>query len=171
MTASIEALRTAIATSPSADAHARLGAALLGAGRTRDAERELRAAIALDPRCARAWVNLGGILYARWEFGASVAANRAAAAAEPDLALAHFNQGIGHLQLGEAEQAVSCLSRAIELEPQNGGAYHHLAIALFATRRTVEARLCAAYARELGYRPTRESAEALDRAAAEVDGA
>jgi len=111
-------------------------------------------------------VNLGGILLSRWEFGAAVEANRRAAAAEPTLAMAHFNQGIGHLHLGEPGPAVECLGRALELEPRSGAAYHHLAIALRALGRGQEARLCAAYAVELGYRPGRASAEALERAAA-----
>ena len=167
--ASIVNLRQAVQGAPTAEAHARLGKALLDAGQVREAERELRAAIALDHRCASAWVNLGGILFARWEFGAAAAANRAAAAAEPGLAIAHLNQGICHLHVDEPHQAVDCLTRAIELEPGNGGAYHHLAVALHAVGRPIEGRLCAAYARELGYRPTRESAEALARAAERIE--
>jgi Flp pilus assembly protein TadD len=165
--ASIAELRRALEERPpTADGHARLGTALLKAGATREAERELRKAIDLDPRCAGAWVNLGGILYSRWEFGASVEANRRAAAAEPTLALAHFNQAIGHLHLGQPDQVVECLGRVIELEPGNGAAYHHLAIALHALGRSVEARLCATYAGELGYRPSPVSAQALASAEA-----
>jgi Flp pilus assembly protein TadD len=167
VSASIAELRRALEERPpTAEAHARLGTALLKAGATREAERELRKAIDLDPRCAGAWVNLGGILYSRWEFGASVEANRRAAAAEPTLALAHFNQAIGHLHLGQPDEVVECLGRVIELEPNNGAAYHHLAIALHALGRAVEARLCATYAGELGYRPSPISAQALERAEA-----
>jgi protein O-GlcNAc transferase len=168
---SLPELRRALANSPpTAEAHLRLGTALLEAGAAREAERELRAAIDLDPKCAGAWVNLGGILFSRWDFGAAVEANRRAAAAAPALALAHFNQGIGHLHLGEPEKVVECLSKVVELEPQNGAAYHHLGIALAALGRALEAQLCAAYAGELGYRPSRESAAALERAAAAVEG-
>ncbi len=164
---SIRELRRALADfPPTADAHVRLGTALLKAGETREAERELRKAIDLDPKCAAAWVNLGGILQSRWDFGAAVEANRRAAAADPTLAMAHFNQALGHLHLGEPEKVVACLSRVVELEPQHGAAYHHLGIALYALGREQEAQVCAAYAAELGYRPTRTSAEALERAAA-----
>ena len=52
---------------PTAVAHLRLGTALLHENAPLEAERELRAAVALDPRCAGAWVNLGGILFARWQ--------------------------------------------------------------------------------------------------------
>lgn len=169
---SIPELRRALEESPpTAEAHAQLGTALLKVGATREAERELRAAIDLDPKCVGAWVNLGGILLSRWEFGAAIEANRRAAAAEPTLALAHFNQALGHLHLGEPEKVVECLSTVVELEPHHGAAYYHLAIALHALGRGVEARLCAAYAGELGYRPSRMSLEALERAARALDDA
>jgi tetratricopeptide (TPR) repeat protein len=171
--ASVETLRRELADRPpTAEAHLRLGTALLKAGAAREAERELRAAIDLDPRCAGAWVNLGGILFARWEFGAAVEANRKAATAEPTLALAHFNQALCHLHLGEPDQVVHCLGRVVELEPNHGAAYYHLGIALYALGQALEAQLCVAYADELNYRPTREAVEALDqaRAAATANG-
>jgi tetratricopeptide (TPR) repeat protein len=166
-------MTVALAASPPAAGaleRVRLGTALLRAGFTSQAERELRNAVELDPGCAGAWVNLGGILFARWEYGAAVEANRRAVAADPTLAIAHFNQGLGHLQLGEAARAVECLEQAVGLEPGNGAAYHHLAIALYALARPAEARLCAEYAKELGYQPSRISAEALERAAAAAEG-
>lgn len=141
------------------------GTALLRAGSVREAERELRRAVEIDPACAGAWVNLGGIHFARWEYAAAVDANRRASAADPTLAIAHFNEALGHLQLGDAARAVESLGRAVELEPGNGGAYHHLAIALYALGRPAEARVCAAYANELGYRPSEPSRDALARAA------
>ncbi len=162
----LEELRRAAASPSSAAAHLRLGTALIKAGQALEAERELRAAIDLDPRCAGAWVNLGGILLARWEFAASIEANRRAAAAEPSLALAHYNQAIGHLHLGDAGAAVECLAEVVELEPANAAAYYHLGVGLRALGRTVEARLCIAYATELGYTPNPVSREALKRAAA-----
>jgi Tfp pilus assembly protein PilF len=163
----VPALDPAVAT---AEERLRLGTALLRAGFTAQAERELRSAVELDPGCARAWVNLGGILFSRWEYGASVEANRRAAEAQPTLAIAHFNEALGHLQLGEPERAAGCLEKAIAAEPENGAAYHHLAIALYALERPMEARLCAAYAEELGYRPNRVSAEALQRTAEAAEG-
>lgn len=158
-------------TAPStANPHLARGTALLKAGSAREAEHELRRAVELDPRCAGAWVNLGGIHFSRWEWGAAVEANRRAAAADPALAIAHFNQALGHLQLGDAARAAECLGRTVELEPGNGAAYHHLAIALYALGRAPEARVCAAYAQELGYRPNDVSKEALGRAAAAAEG-
>jgi tetratricopeptide (TPR) repeat protein len=163
-------MTSSLAPTPTAAGHAKLGTELLRAGFARQAERELRAAIELDPACAGAWVNLGGIHFARWEYRECVEANQRAAAAEPQLAIAHFNQALGHMQLGEAEPAVACLGRAVELEPNNGAAYHHLAIALYALKRPDEARVCAAYAEELGYQADRLSSEALQRAARAAEG-
>jgi tetratricopeptide (TPR) repeat protein len=161
------ALRHALESGPpTALAHLRLGTALLREGAPLEAERELRAAVELDPRCAGAWVNLGGLHFARWEFAEALEANRRAAEADPALALAHTNQGLAHLQLGDPEAALAAFRRALELEPRNGDAYHHLATALRASDRPLEAELCVAYARELGHRPGRQSAEATESAEA-----
>jgi tetratricopeptide (TPR) repeat protein len=161
------ALRHALESSPpTALAHLRLGTALLEEGASREAEGEFRAAIELDPGCAGAWVNLGGILFSRWDFAAALEANRRAAEADPTLSLAHFNQGLAHLMTGEPEKSLDGFGRAIELDPKSGAAYHHLAVALHALDRPLEAEVCAAYGRELGYRPGRVSFEALQRAAA-----
>jgi tetratricopeptide (TPR) repeat protein len=163
-------MTTASAPAPTAEGHVRLGTALLRAGYTRQAERELRAAVELDPDCAGAWVNLGGILFSRWQYREAIDANRRAAEADPRLAMAHFNQALGHLQLGEAAPAVDCLGRVVELEPKHGAAYHHLAIALYTLQRPLEARTCAEYSKELGYQPNRISMEALERAARAAEG-
>lgn len=163
----ILALRHALESSPAtAEAHLRLGTALLQEGAASEAEGEFRAAIELDPDCAGAWVNLGGILFSRWEFAAALEANRRAAAAEPTLPLAHFNQGLAHLMAGDPGRSLDGFGRAIELDPKHGAAYHHLGIALHALGRPLEAEVCVAYGRELGYRPSRASVEALRRAAA-----
>jgi Flp pilus assembly protein TadD len=160
------ALRHALESGPpTAEAHLRLGAALLEEGSARAAEEEFRAALELDAGCAGAWVNLGGILFSRWDFAGALEANRRAAEADPGLAVAHFNQGLAHLMDGAPEPSLDAFGRAVELEPTNGAAYHHLAIALHAIGRALEAEVCAAYARELGYRPSRESGAALERAA------
>jgi len=162
----IAELRRTVAGSPSAATHLRLGTALIKAGAAREAERELRAALELDPRCAGAWVNLGGLLLARWDFAASIEANRCAADLDPTLAIAHFDQAIGHLHLGDAASAVGCLAKVVELEPRHGAAFFHLGASLQALGRAAESRLCVAYAIELGYRPSPAALDALERAAA-----
>lgn len=151
-TASIPELRSALAKAPSASAHARLGTALLKAGNSREAEEQLRAALALDPKFAGAWVNLGGIHLARWDYQAAIEANRKAAEVEPGLALAHFNQAIAYLHLGDAENAVECLSKTVEIDPKHGAAFYHLGIALYALDRPLEAKACVAFSQELGFR-------------------
>ena len=162
------ALRHAVETHPTAEAHLRLGTALLQEGSARAAERELRAALELDPGCAGAWVNLGGILFSRWDFAGALEANRRAAEADPALAVAHFNQGLAHLMSGAPERSLDAFGRAIELDPQSGAAYFHLGVALHALGRALEAEVCGAYARELAYEPSRESGAALERARSEA---
>jgi len=158
------ALRHALESGPpTAEAHLRLGTALLREGSTREAERELRAAVDLDPSCAGAWVNLGGIHFSRWEWAAALEANRRAAEADPALPVAHFNQGLANLMNGAPERALDGFGKAIELDPRNGASYYHLGIALHALARPLEAEVCVAYGRELGYHPSRLSIEALER--------
>ena len=148
------ALRHALENGPpTAEAHLRLGKALLDEGSPRAAEQEFRAAIALDRGCAGAWVNLGGVLFSRCDFAGALEANRRAAEAEPTLSLAHFNQGLAHLMSGDPQASLEAFGRAIELGPPSGTAYHHLAIALRALGQSLEAEVCDAYARELGFAP------------------
>ena len=131
--------------------HFTAGTKLLKSGNARDAERELRAAVAEDERCAGAWVNLGGLLMTRWDFRGSIEANRRAAQIDPKLAMAHFNEALGHIQLGDAKSARPCLERAVDLEPRNAAAWFYLGAVLRALDQPLESQVCTAYAHELGY--------------------
>jgi superkiller protein 3 len=165
------ALRHALESGPpTAEAHLRLGTALLEEGSPDAAEQELRAAIALDERCAAAWVNLGGILFSRWDFAGALEANRRAAEADPALAIAHFNQGLAQLMSGAPEPSLEAFGRTIALDPRHGAAYHHLGVALHALGRTVEAELCDAYARELACSPGRTHPASPPAAQGETHG-
>ncbi len=127
------------------------GTKLLKIGNARAAERELRAAVAEDERCAAAWVNLGGLLMSRWDFRGSIEANRRAALIDPNLAMAHFNEALGHIQLGDAKAARPCLERAVELQPRHGASWFYLGSVLRALGEQLESQVCIAYAAELGY--------------------
>jgi tetratricopeptide (TPR) repeat protein len=160
----IDKFRAAVAAEPeSAVAHMRLGTALLKLGDVRAAEPALRRATELDPDLAEAWVNLGGLLLGRWDFAGCVEANRRAAAARPDMLQAHYNQGLGHLYLGQAPEMLACYQRVLELDPRHPGGTYHLAVAQLAVGEVDAARVSLARARELGFSPQPEFLKALER--------
>ena len=150
----------------SASAHLALGNVLLAMERTGEAERELRRAVELQEDLVEALVNLGGVLFRRWEFRGAVEANRRAAAVRPDLLIAHHNQGLGHLYLGEAGEMVACFSRALELDGNHAGSRYHLAVGLLALGRVEESRRHLDVARAGGYSPAPDFLKALEKAEA-----
>jgi Flp pilus assembly protein TadD len=81
--------------------------------------------------------------------------------------MAHYNQGIGYLYMGESKAAVDCLKKAIELDPKNAAAYYHLGPALEALGRIEEAKVCVAYSAELGHVPNTTAPQALPIVAAQ----
>jgi tetratricopeptide (TPR) repeat protein len=144
-------------------AHANLGTALLRMGRPSEAEKELRRALELKPDLAEALVNLGGILFARWDYHGCVEANKKAAAANPGLLAAHYGEGLGHLYLGEAQEVVACFQRALEIEGGHAGSHYHLALGLLALGRVAESRASLEEALRGGFSPTPEFLKALEK--------
>ncbi len=152
------------ANQTSATAHLNLGAALMEINRTREAEEEFRRALELRPGYPEALVNLGGVLLARWDFQGCVEINRKAAQAKPELMLAHYNEGLGHLYLGEGQAMVTCFERAFELEPQNPACEYYLAVGLLAVGAVPDSRLHLDAAIAGGFSPVPEFLKALEKA-------
>jgi Flp pilus assembly protein TadD len=160
----IDRWRAAVDADPgSATAHMQLGGALLKVGAAREAEAELRRAIELDAGCAEAWINLGGLLLARLDLAGCIEANRRAAASRPELLAAHYNQGIGHMYLGQAAEMVECFRRVLEIDPEHPGGTYHLAVGLLATGEVEAAKRSLARATELGFSPRPEFLRELER--------
>jgi Flp pilus assembly protein TadD len=158
-------LRAAVAQRPdSARAHLNLGATLAELGAIGEAEQAFRRALELEPGMPEALVNLGGVHLARWDFKSCVEVNRQAAQARPDFLHAHYNQGLGHLYLGEAVEMHDCFRRVLELDPRHPGGRYFMAVALNAIGQVDEARKHLAIAIELGYHPEPEFLRALERA-------
>ena len=149
----IEEFRSAIEKNPeSAVAHLRLGTFLLLKKQdAKEAEKEIRKAIELKPDYAKAWVHLGGLLLARWDFKGCVEANSQAISYDADLVEAHYNQGLGHLYLKEAEEMVSCFNKVLELDPSNPGGHYHLAVGLLHLGKLQEAEAESVIAKSLGF--------------------
>jgi tetratricopeptide (TPR) repeat protein len=164
--------RQAVAEEPaSAASHHNFGTALWRAGRAAEAEQELRKALELRPHFPEALVNLGGILLARWDYRGSVEVNREAARIRPDLFIAHYNEGLGHLYLGAAEAMVACLRRALELDGRHPGAHYHLAVGLLALGQVTESHAHLDAALEGGFSPAPEFLRALAKAEGGEDSA
>ena len=165
LSARVAGLREAAAREPgSPTIQLQLGTALAKSGAVGDAERAFQRALELEPEMPEALVNLGGVYLARWDFRQCVEVNRRAAERKPTLLHAHYNQGLGHLYLGEAVEMVSCFQRVLELDPRNAGGRYYLAVGLHAVGQLDEARKQLAIAIELGHHPEPEFLRALERA-------
>ncbi|MCP4572630.1 MAG: tetratricopeptide repeat protein [bacterium] len=161
---SIEELQQAVAASPdSAQAHMKLATAWLRAGSGHKAEESLRRAVEIDPGYDEAWVNLGGIALGRWDFAECVKINRTVAERNPELLQAHFNQGLGHLYLREADKMVSCFRRVLEIDPDHAAGQYHLAVGLLELGEVEAARAALDRAAGLGHSPAPEFLKALER--------
>jgi tetratricopeptide (TPR) repeat protein len=118
--------------------------------------------VEIAPDYAEAWSNLGGLLLERWDFAGCVDVNRKASALRPDLTQAHYNEGLGHLYQGEAEEVVACFGRVVELDPNNAGGHYYLAVGLHAVGRIDEARVRLARSLALGWSPEPDFLRAME---------
>lgn len=160
----VERCRQAVEADPSsAIAHANLGTALLLQERVGEAEKELRRSLELG-ELPEALVNLGGILLARWDFRGCVEVNKRAAAARPEFLLAHYNQGLGHLYLGESREVVSCFERVVALEPAHPGGNYYLAVGLLAEGDVKRSHAHLYVAVRGGFSPQPDFLKALEKA-------
>ncbi len=104
--------------------------ALQAVGRTDEAERELAAALALDPAAATTHSNLGNLYFRRNELARARDAYLTAVRLDPDHADAHNNLGSAYYRLGERALAEREYRTALRLDPRSAGAQRNLAILL-----------------------------------------
>jgi Flp pilus assembly protein TadD len=160
----ISELEQAVRERPdSAEAHLKLGTALLHVGAISRAEVALRRAVELDESSDAAMINLGGVLLAKWDFAGCIEVNRKVAERSPDLLLAHYNQGLGHLYLKHPEEMVSCFRRVVEIDPDHAGGQYHLAVGLLEIGEVEQAREALDRAVSLGHSPAPEFLKALEK--------
>ena len=161
----IDELQKAVAENPTRrEAHMRLGTAWLQAGAANKAEAALRRAVEIDPEFDEAWVNLGGLLLGtlglrRLRRGEP----QGRRSATPELLQAHYNQGLGHLYLREAEEMIACFRRVLEIDPDHAAGHYHLAVGLLEIGEVEAARAALDRAVELGHSPAPEFLKALER--------
>ena len=94
------------------------------------AEQAYRRAIALDPCCAPAYVNLGALLCEARRCEEAVALYEAALDHCEPTALVHFNRATALEDLGRPHQAVAAYERALALDPQLADAHYNLGVLL-----------------------------------------
>jgi tetratricopeptide (TPR) repeat protein len=167
----IHELRAAAEREPeSIAARLRLGTALAQRNQLPEAREVLEQALQLDPRCAGAWVNLGGVCLTALDFQGCVDANQKAIECDPELALAHYNCGLGYLYLNQPEALLACMERVVDIEPQNGAGQYHLAVALHAVGRTAEAHQRLALATDIGHSPDPRFVKSIQKALQHLGG-
>jgi tetratricopeptide (TPR) repeat protein len=86
----------------------------------------IRAALAVRPRSAPAYYNLGHALYARRDLAGAIAAYNKAIALDPKDAGAHNNLGLALKAKGDAKGAIAAYKKAIDVYPKDAGAYFNL---------------------------------------------
>ena len=160
----VDELRKVVEAEPdSAKAHMRLGTALLLNGAAGAAEKALRRALEIDPEYDEAWVNLAGIMLSRWDFEGCLEINREVVARRPGLLQAHYNIGLCHLYLHQAEEMVASFRTVLELDPDHAAGQYHLAVGLLETGDVQGARAALDRAAALGYSPAPEFLRELEK--------
>jgi tetratricopeptide (TPR) repeat protein len=99
-------------------------------------------AIALDPKDAKAHINLGNALRRQGKVEEAIACYHKAIARDPKFAGAHSNLGDALLDQGKVEEAILCFHKAIALDPKFAGAHYNLGNALRAQGKAEDAIAC-----------------------------
>lgn len=115
-----------------AEAHCNLGLALVEQGSAEAGERELRHAIALEPKLLAARENLAVLLSRRFDYGAAAKAWDDVLARDPAHAEAHAAKAFAAMREGLVDDACDWLARAVEL-----GADRHSELALHQALRAL----------------------------------
>jgi tetratricopeptide (TPR) repeat protein/serine/threonine protein kinase len=98
-----------------------------------------RAAVALRPHSAGAWINLGASLGKADRLDEAIAAFERAIHLRPDMALAHHNLGAALERKDEPDRAIPALREAIRLRPNFADSHNGLGKVLRATGKLDEA--------------------------------
>jgi tetratricopeptide (TPR) repeat protein len=78
-----------------------------------------------------AWINYGSLKKAQGDLLAAVGLFEQAIAADPTLAIAHYNLGTTHRARGYLDEAIAAYRQAIALQPNYAEAHQNLGVALF----------------------------------------
>lgn len=123
---------------PAAEIYSDLGFAKARLGRSEEALADYRKALALDPDCASAHINLAVLSVQSGDFAAAESHYRKALAGRPT---AQTYNGLGYAlaQQGRSGEAIAEYRRAIDVDPRFTPAYNNLAEALTGEGKLAEA--------------------------------
>ncbi|MCR4299986.1 MAG: tetratricopeptide repeat protein [Sulfuricaulis sp.] len=145
----LEHYRQAIVSDPQRPLfHHNLGHALQRLD-SEDAEKSYRKAMALEPRFAPAYVNLGGLLVKQERYMEARDLLRRAIALDPENADAYNNLGLANRKLGNLAEAFGAYRVALEKNPTMAGIWHNLGLLYEEGNRSTEAMDCFKRAVEL----------------------
>ncbi len=120
--------RAAIASNPECGtSHYNLGVALLGKKFYDEAEKELLEAVEHSPTLAEAYVQLGGICLKRGDTEGCLSYNQRSVHSRAGFAIGHGNIGFIKLQMGQIDDAIVSLEKAIKYNNKFLQAYTTLA--------------------------------------------
>ncbi len=97
-----------------------------GRGRHREAMTLLERAVALDPRGAALWFNLGFLRQHESDHTAALEAFDQAIALDDKLDRAYYGRGLSLIKLGRLEEAIEPLLRNTRLQPMSPYGYYQL---------------------------------------------
>lgn len=86
-----------------------------------------------------ALINFGTLKQARGDLEGAISLFQQAIAADPTLAIAHYNLGLAQRLRGYLGEAIAAYQQAIDLDPDYGEAHQNLGVALFKLGRMPEA--------------------------------
>jgi tetratricopeptide (TPR) repeat protein len=109
------------------------GRLAFASGRYQEAAEEFAAAVAADPRSARALVNLGTALAQLGEIESAIERYAYALTIDPNQMTAHFNLGSSLVELGRAPEAIPHLKAVLQSTPYDAEAQLLMARAQVAT--------------------------------------
>ncbi|MGA2242340.1 MAG: tetratricopeptide repeat protein [Verrucomicrobiota bacterium] len=92
-----------------------------------------------DPALCVAMVLAVGALSWRWRYGGVETLWQSIIACDPNCYLAHKNLGYALLQIGQEDEALTCLQKAAELDPDDASVQFNIGNALFKRGRVDEA--------------------------------
>ena len=138
-------LNEAIAAGAGAEAHTNLGLTLNELHRPAEAEKAYRNAVALDPKQAQAWNNLGNILQGsrhKERKQEALKCYQQAIAARPDYATAYSNLGFALENIKDYPGAEKNYRQALSYDPRHLGTLINLAELLDRAKQIEEALSC-----------------------------
>jgi tetratricopeptide (TPR) repeat protein len=138
-------------TPDQAEAHYRLGVALMKEGKPVEAAAAFERTLNLQPNRPEVQSNLGVARHAQGELEAAIAWYRRALTSGPDHPVVRNYLGLALRDHGKLDEAAACYQRALQLNPDYPDAYFNLGDVLF--RQDDFAGAAAAYGRAVSLRP------------------